>query len=305
MMRIKKKTLFQLLISSIFLYACAYIVTPAVEVTPTSTTARNWTGFVTNVGSTAAGDLHIDITIRNDTGDWSKMDATAGRPAVLTSGGKTTNCETVFMGTGGYSLAPGFQMRGYTGGTAEEPKTQLLYVECKGAVANPGTSLSIDYGYVTGPYNYYVTAKPVSEKLVLNLDEVASGLTYPLAEPVEGLVEPSDGKIVGINDCILTLTSVERTDSGLEFGWQTDNPGAYPTYVHIGTPPVIGSDGVIYGFYKDPTLSDAPITLPSKKADWTTLVAVPQDVSGLYIMISVETKQQKNFTSHVIDITNK
>jgi hypothetical protein len=233
------------------------------------------------------------------------MEAAAGRPALLTSGGKTANCDTVFVSTGGNYLAPGFQMRGYTGGTVAEPKTQLLYVECKGVTAAPASKLSIDYNYVTGKYNYYVAVKPVSEKLVVNLDEVASDLKYPLADPIEGLVEPADAKIVAINDCILTLTDAKRTDTGLELAWETNNPGAYPTYVHIGIPPVIGSDGIIYGFYTDPTLADAPITLPSQKANWTTSVAVPQDTTGLYILVSVETKQQKNFTSHVVDITNK
>jgi hypothetical protein len=304
-MRIRKKNLIQILLCSLFLYACAYVVTPAVEVTPTSTSAKGWLALVTKVDTSSAGDLHIDITIRNETGDWSKMDAVAGRPAVLTSGGKTTNCETVFIGTGGNYLAPGFQMRGYTGGTVAAPKTQLLYVECKGATAAPASRLSIDYSYVTGKYNYYVAVQPVNEKLVVNLDEVASDLKYPLADPIEGLVEPSGAKIVAINDCILTLTDAKRTDTGLELAWETNNPGAYPTYVHIGTPPVIGSDGVIYGFYKDPTLADAPITLPGQKADWTTSVAVPKDSTGLYILVSVETKQQKNFTSHVVDITDK
>jgi hypothetical protein len=289
----------------VFLYACAYIVTPAVEVTPTSISAKGWLALVTKVGPSSAGDLHIDITIRNETGDWSKMEAAAGRPALLTSGGKTANCDTVFVSTGGNYLAPGFQMRGYTGGTVAEPKTQLLYVECKGVTAAPASKLSIDYNYVTGKYNYYVAVKPVSEKLVVNLDEVASDLKYPLADPIEGLVEPADAKIVAINDCILTLTDAKRTDTGLELAWETNNPGAYPTYVHIGIPPVIGSDGIIYGFYTDPTLADAPITLPSQKANWTTSVAVPQDTTGLYILVSVETKQQKNFTSHVVDITNK
>ena len=304
-MRIRKKNLIQILLCSLFLYACAYIVTPAVEVTPTSTSAKGWLALVTKVSTSSAGDLQIDISIRNETGDWSKMEAAAGRPALLTSGGKTTNCDTVFVSTGGNYLAPGFQMRGYTGGTVAEPKTQLLYVECKGMTATPASKLSIDYNYVTGIYNYYVSAKPVSEKLVVNLDEVASDLKYPLADQIDGLVEPAGAKIVAINDCILTLTDAKRTDTGLELAWETNNPGAYPTYVHIGNPPVIGSDGIIYGFYTDPTLADAPITLPSQKADWTTSVAVPQDTTGLYILVSVETKQQKNFTSHVIDITGK
>ena len=305
MMSTRKKNLIQILLCSFFLYACAYIVTPAADLNTGSSTGKGWSALVTNVGASSAGDLHIDIAIRNDTGDWSTMQATAGHPAMLTVGGKTKNCDTVFVSTGGNRLAPGFQMRGFTSGTKSEPKTQLLYVECKGASAAPGSKLSVEYGYVTGPYNYYVSAIPVNATLELNLDQVAKDLKYPFTDAAPDLIEKASGKITAINDCVLTLTDVKRTDTGLEFAWETKNPGTYPTYVHIGTPPVIASDGILYGLYEDPTLADAPITLPGEKADWTTTVAVPKDATGLYILVSVETKQQKNFTSHAIDITDK
>ena len=35
------------------------------------------------------------------------------------------------------------------------------------------------------------------------------------------------------------------------------------------------------------------------------LFAVPADVTGLYVLVSVESKQQRLFISHVIDITDK
>ena len=300
-----KKNLIPILISSILLYACAYIVTPVPDVSQISSTSKGWTAVVTNVGKSDAGDLHIDITIKNETGDWSVMQAVAGHPAVLTTGGKNINCDIVYVSTGGNRLAPGFQMRGYTGGTKAEPKPQLLYVECKGASAAPGSNLSIDYSFATGPYNYYVAPQLANEKLELNLDQVVKDLKYPVADSIPGLIEKTGAKIVAINDCSLTLTDAKRTDTGLEFAWETNNPGAYPTYVHIGTPPAIGSDGILYGLYEDPTLADAPITLPGEKADWTTVVVLPKDVTGLYILVSVETKQQKNFTSHAVDITDK
>ena len=125
-MRIRNKNLIRILLCTVFLYACAYIVTPVAEVTPISTNSKGWMGMVTNVGKSDTGDLHIDIAIRNETGDWSSMQAVTGHPAVLTAGGKNTNCETVFVSTGGNRLAPGFQMRGYTGGNKAEPKTHLL-----------------------------------------------------------------------------------------------------------------------------------------------------------------------------------
>lgn len=293
-------------ISTVLLFACAYIVTPAPDVTPTSASSKGWTAVATNVGKNEAGDLHIDITIRNETQDWSTMEASTGTPAMLTaSDGKTTSCDTVFVSTGGNYLAPGFQMRGYTGGTQTEPKNQLLYVECKGAVASPGSRLDIEYGYVTGPFNYYVAANPTHAKLELDLDQVGKDLKYPIADPTQGLIDKPGAGIVAINDCTLTLTDVQRTDTGLRFNWETKNPGAYPTYVHIGIPPVIGTDGIIYGLYQSPNLADAPITLPGQTAQWTTEVPVPKDVTGLYILLSVEARQQKLFVGHAVDITDK
>jgi hypothetical protein len=306
-MAIIKKNTAWILLCSVLLYACAYIVTPEPDVTPTSTTTKGWSGIVTSVAATAAGDLHVDITIRNDTADWSAMDATPGKSAVLTTAnGKTTNCDTVFIGTGGHRLAPGFQMRGYTAGTKTEPKIQLLYVECKGAAPSPESKLTIEYSYVTGAYNFYVPSHPNTTKMELNLDDVVTDLKYPVARDYVNLIEKPGADITAINNCKLQLTDVKRTDAGFEFSWQTTNPGEYPTYVHIGVPPVIGSDGIIYGLYESPHIASAPIT-PSGggKTEWTTSVAVPKEASGLYILASVETKQQRMFFGHVIDITDK
>ena len=295
-----------LLVASSFLFACAYIVTPAPDVTPTSVSAKGWKGIVTSIGKNDAGDLHIDITIRNETDDWSLMQAVDGKPAVLkTSDGKTTNCDTVFVGTGGNRLAPGFQMKGFTAGTKAAPKTQLLYVECKGATAAPGSKLDIDYSYVSGPFNYYLSATPTNATMELNLDQVSTDLKYPIGDAIKGLIEKPDTGISAINSCVLTLADVTRTDTGLEFSWEAKNPGAYPTYIHIGNPPVIGDDGIIYGLYESPDLADAPITPSDDKADWKTDVIVPNTVKGLYVMVSVETKQERFFVSHVIDITDK
>ena len=262
--------------------------------------------MATNVGTSDTGDLRIDITIRNNTGDWSAMQAAEGKPAVLEAGDKTTNCDTVFVSSGGHRLAPGFQMRGFIGGTKAEPMTQLIYVECAGAEAASGAKLSIDYVYFTGQYNYY---EPEANKgdgtLEINLDEVATDLTYPIAEPVEGLVQKAGVEITAINDLVLTLTGAERTDNGLQFTWQTANPGEYPTYVHIGNPPVIGADGIIYGLYEVPDLASVPITPAGDKAEWTTEVAVPQDATGLYILLSAESGKQRLYANYAVDITDK
>ncbi len=290
---------------SLVLAGCGYIVTPEDDSSPSPAATGAWTAVATKVDA-AAGALHVDVTIRNETGAWSAMQAPADQPAVLThSDGTSTSCATVFVGTGGTSIAPGFQIRGYTGGTKLKPATQLLYVECAGATPAAGSKLSIPYSYITGEFNYYSPTAAIGAKLAVDLDKVAADLKYPVAAPVTGVIEKADAKIVAINNCTLSLTSAKRNADGLELAWQTTNPTEYPTYVHIGTPPVVGSDGIIYGFYVSPHLADAPITPAGHSADWTTEVAVPRDVTGLYILVSVESKQQKTFVSHAVDITDK
>ena len=301
-----KKALIPVLACALLLSACGYIVLPEEESASTSAESEGWSAVATNVGKSDAGDLRIDLTIRNETGDWSAIKAAEDKPAVLTSGGKSTNCDTVFVSSGGHRLAPGFQMRGFIAGTKAEPQTQLIYVECKGAEAAPGSTLSIAYSYVTGQYNYYEPeANKADGKLELNLDLVATDLTYPIAEPVEGLVQKPDVEITAINKCVLTLTGVERTDTGMQFAWQTSNPGEYPTYVHIGNPPVIGEDGILYGFYETPDIVSVPITPAGDTTEWTTEVAVPQDVKGFYIVLSVESGKARLFANYAVDITDK
>jgi hypothetical protein len=290
---------------ALVLAGCGYIVTPEDESSPSPAASGTWTAVATKVDA-AAGGLHVDVTIRNDTGAWSAMQATPGQPAILTtSAGTSTNCTDVFVGTGGTTLAPGFQVRGYTGGTKAKPATQLLSVECAGATPAPGSKLSIAYSYVTGKFNYYSPSAPIGAKLTVDLDKLATDLKYPVAAPVNGVIEKADAKIIAINKCTLALASATRTADGLELDWQTTNPTEYPTYVHIGTPPVVGSDGIIYGFYESPHLADTPISPAGGSATWTTTVAVPKDDTGLYILVMVESEQQKSFISHAIDITDK
>ena len=302
-----KKVLIPTLLCALLSFACVYIVVPPdLLVTPTSTASQGWGGIVANVGRSDAGDLHIDLAIRNDTQNWSAMQADEGKPAILTtSDGKRTNCDTVFVGTGGTSLAPGFQMRGYTAGTKKEPKIQLLYVECKGAAASSGSKLAIDYSYVTGDYDLHVTSIPVNATMVMDLDNVVKDLKYPVATLVADLIVKPGDTIDAINSSLLTLTDAKRTETGLELHWQDENPTDYPNYVQIGRPPVIGADGIIHGFYEDPSIADSTIVLPKGKAEWTTTVEAPNDVTGLYVLVSVETRQSKYFVSHVIDITDK
>jgi len=302
-----KKLLFSIALFALLSVACRYIVIPPdLLATPTSVTSKGWSGVVTDISETNAGNLHIDLTIRNDTQDWSAMQADQGKPATLTtSDGKKNSCTDVFISTGGISLAPGFQMRGYTSGTKSSTKIQLLYIECKGTVLSPGSKISIGYSYITGAYDLHVPSVPVNGTMVLDLDSVTKDLKYPVATPLPGLIEKVGDKINAINNFTLTLTDVKRTDTGLVLNWQDYNPSDYANYVHIGTPPVIGADGVIYGLYEDPSIADATIALPKATAAWTTSVVVPNNITNLYVLVSVETRQSKYFVSHVIDITDR
>jgi hypothetical protein len=156
-----------------------------------------------------------------------------------------------------------------------------------------------------GPYDLHVPSVPVSATLAANLDQVVRDVKYPVATQGAGLIEKVGDKINAINSFTLTLSDAKRTDTGLELDWQDYNPSDYPNYVHIGTPPVIGADGIIYGLYEDPSIADATITLSKGTAEWTTTVAAPKSATGLYVLVSVETRQSKYFVSHVVDITDR
>ena len=178
-------------------------------------------------------------------------------------------------------------------------------MDCKGIEEPPGAKLAIDYSYITGAYDLHIPSVPITETMILDLDQVAKDLQYPVTAPCTGSVDKIGDKISAINNFSLILTDVKRTNTGLELFWQAENPSDYPNYVHIGTPPVVGEDGVIYGLYEDPSIAEATIALPNDTAEWTTTVTVPNDVTGLYVLVSVETRQSKYFVSHVIDITSQ
>jgi hypothetical protein len=310
-MKAKKALILALLAYAIVSLACKYIVLPedleGQQVEGEGSGTKVWTGIVTNVGKSEAGDLRIDLAIRNDTGDWSRMEAIPDRPAVLTSGdGKTIQCETVFAGTGGHRLAPGFQARGYTTGAMDAPATQPLFVECKGAEATPGSTLAIDYASYQGELDDYdPEAKKTEGVLELNLDEVVSNLTYPVATPVEGLLLEPGTEITGLSENVVTLLDAARTDNGFQFTWQNFNPTKFPLKTHIGIPPVIGSDGIIYGPYETIDLAPIPITPSNGKVEWTTDVVVPEDGAGFYILLSVESKKPRTYLNYAVDISDK
>ena len=60
------------MVCTLFSFACVYVVLP--EGLDSSGLAGGaapgvWSAVVTNVSQSDAGDLHVDLTIRNDTGD--------------------------------------------------------------------------------------------------------------------------------------------------------------------------------------------------------------------------------------------
>jgi hypothetical protein len=310
-MNVRKTLIAVLLVCTFFSFACVYVVLPEGLETPEAVVEgaeqKTWNGIVTQVGTAESGDLHIDITIRNDMGDWSAMQAIMDTPAVLTTGdGKSVNCDTVFVGTGGHRLAPGFQMRGYTTKNGEQLETQLLYVECKGATASAGSTLAIDYVSYTGILDDYAPdANSVEGTLALNLDEVVADLTYPIASPIEGLVQEPGTSITGLSDNVVTLLDAQRTDTGIQFKWQNFNPTKFPLKTHIGIPPVIGADGIIYGAYETIDMAPIDITPPNENMEWTTDVAAPADIKGFYVLLSVESKKPRTYVNYVLDISDK
>jgi hypothetical protein len=228
-------------------------------------------------------------------------------PAVLTAAdGTMVNCDTVFIGTGGHRFAPGFQLRGYTTGETDDPQVQTLYVECKGVTASTGSNLVINYESFNGILDDYdPEMNKVEGTLELNLDEIVADLTYPMAEPIDGLIRSAGDGIVGLSENVVTLMEVRRTEGGFEFDWQNFNPTKFPLKTHIGIPPVIGADGIIYGIYETLDIAEIPLTPPNDNAEWTTEVAVPKDVNRFYILLSVESNKPRTYINYAVDISDK
>ena len=308
-----RTTLAAVIVVGLAVTGCDYIVPPIDTSTPTpALSGKGWGADVIGV-SEVSGALHVDLALRNDTGDWSAMNVASSTASVTDGSGKTSSCSTSFVGTsvfvndGGWFLPPGFVMRGYTAGSPASPVTQMNYVECAGVVKAAGEKLTINYASITGPFNYYIASTKTNATLNLSLDKVVTDTKFPVAAKVAGYEPVKMGAtIAAINDCTVQLTDVKRTGTGLEFSWKSTNPSTDQVYIHIGIPPVIGSDGILYGFYRSPHLSADLITpAGGGTATWTTTVAVPKDVTGFYILVPVETKQQKYFVDHVVDITDK
>jgi hypothetical protein len=304
-MKVRRALILVLLTHALITLSCAYIVVPE-GLEPAGgpgAESEGWTAVVTNI-NTINGNRRIGLTIQNRTGDWSAMKANEGESAVLTADGENIDCDTVFVSSGGHRIAPGFQMRGFILGSKAEPIIQEIFVECGNVEVPTGATLSIPYSFVTGQYNYYEQDKnKVEDQLEISLDEIFTDLTYPIAEAVDDLIQGPETEIIALNDVTLHLVDTQRTEDGFSFTWITNNPGEYPTYVHIGHPPVIGADGILYGYYETPDIVSVPITPAGGDAEWTTEVSVPNNVDNFYIMLSVETGKARLFANYAVDIT--
>jgi hypothetical protein len=285
--------------------ACKYVVVPADLIVKTESFGE-WKAVITNVTQNEQGDLHVDITIQNDSGEWSAMQADPETPVLYKSDGKTTNCDVVFIGTGGHRLAPGLQIRGYTTGMIAEPEVQLLYVECAGVEYDPDSELIIDYIAFNGPLDYYHQEDNKSTGTIeLALDEVGEDLSYPVVSDIDEWVVTPDTDIPAISNNVVNLVDVQRTETGLTFTWKNYNPTDFALKTHIGRPPVVGDDGIIYGVYQIMDMVSVPITPAGGESEWTTDVKIPPNLENIYILLSVEDRQMRLYVNHLIDITDQ
>ena len=102
-------------------------------------------------------------------------------------------------------------------------------MECKIATTTPGSSLSIDYVSYNGILDDYAPeANSVEGTLQLNLGEIVTNLSYPIATPVEGLIQDAGGSITALSENVITLLDVQRTATGFQFKWQNFQPNQIP-----------------------------------------------------------------------------
>lgn len=306
----KRLRIFILLLISFFTFACAYVVVPEDIVIPEKegeTTGKEWSAVAAKVSNAASGALQVEITIINNTGDWSKLEALPDTPALLVAeDDKSTTCDVVNVSTGGHRLAPGFQARGFVASVEGKLQTQLLGVECGNATLAPGSKLTIKYASYSGILDDYAPEGNRSEGILeIDLDNIESGLLYPIATPVEGLIQPMSTALTGLSENVVTLLDASRVESGLQLTWQNFNPSKFALKTHIGIPPVIGADGIIYGEYEILDMAPVPLTPPNENVEWITEVSVPSDVKGLYVLLSLESKKPRTYVNYVLDISDK
>ena len=158
---------------------------------------------------------------------------------------------------------------------------------------------SIDYISFSGILDDYDPEGNKSEgTLVVELDNIVTDLVFPIESQVEGLILPSNESITGLSENVVTLLDAQRTETGFTFSWQNFNPTKFPLKTHIGTPPVICADGIIYGRYETLDMVSVPITPAKANMEWATEVVVPKDLKSCYMLLSVEFEQ----TAHLYQL---
>ena len=207
--------------AAIISLGCKYVVVPE-DLIEKQADHGAWGAVVTNIDQSVEGSLHLEITLRNETGDWSTLQAVPQKPAVLKNGSASINCENVQVGTGGHRFAPGLQMRGYTTGSKSDPVTQLLFIECNGVEdVEPGATVSFDYIAFSGDLDYYhQDANKSTGTIQMPLDVVEESLTYPIFLDIEGLINPQNADFPAISNNRVNLVGVERNDDGFVFHWK-------------------------------------------------------------------------------------
>ena len=65
---------------------------------------------------------------------------------------------------------------------------------------------------------------------------------------------------------------------------------------------MIGSNGIVYGYDEGPDLESVPVTPAGETAEWTTVTAVPDGVSGMYILLSVESMKQRLYVNYALEL---
>jgi hypothetical protein len=276
------------------------------EATPEPGVAGGWSLIPINI-TQDGGILRVEFAARNDTDGWSAMrpvEDAEKRPTSLVVGGKSYTCENTQIGSGGHYLPPGFQMRGWPNRRGE---VQAIFVECpvpEGSLS--GARLSIPYIFATGEYDYYEKGENIHEaqlEVEIDPEQPPPDLTYPVAGSLEVEVHPLTEPIPALNKCTLTLVEATRTDEGFFFKWTIFNPGEYNTLVHIGRPPAVGEDGILYNTWISPDRVEVPIAKPGQTAEFETESLVPPDVVTPYLLLSVEQKRERLWTDYLLDLS--
>ena len=283
------------------LAGCDYVVVPPEASAPGRRSApRAGRRSRRRSAPTEAGDLRIELDdperdrrLERDGGD-------RGRPAVLTARRRqSTDCATVdgrHRRPSAGARLPDARLPG-----RHEERARRRSSSASSAPARrpaPGSKLAIDYRYVTGEYNYYDpdATRDRARRSRSTSTRSPPTSTYPVAEPVDGLIQPPDTEI--------TAHQRRRPDAR-PASTGPGRPRARLADVEPGRVPVVGAHRRPAGDRRRTGSSTATTRArtsprcrsrrPAGRPTWTTDVEVPADVTGLVMLLSVESKKQRLF----------